>query len=67
MADTVRMVLELEQGSDPVVGHLQRDGGPSLHFDGYVQLIGLLETINLRSAEAPEPTTERGAPDAPTR
>jgi hypothetical protein len=45
MTHTLRIVLELEPDADPVHGRLFSDGSKPRPFDGYVQLIGLIEAL----------------------
>jgi hypothetical protein len=50
VSDSLRILLELEPDTDPVRGRLHCDGSQPRRFDGYVQLIGLLESLAPRDA-----------------
>jgi hypothetical protein len=58
MSDSVRIVLELEPQADPISGRLYSDGSPPRRFDGYVQLIGLIQSFEQTRAPQREPSDQ---------
>lgn len=59
MNEVTRVVLELEPDTNPISGRMLLDGFGSRRFDGYVQLIGLLEAIHPHDPDEPDPAAER--------
>jgi hypothetical protein len=46
MTGTLRVILELEADVLPIQGRVGPEGGSSRRFDGYVELIGMLEALH---------------------
>jgi hypothetical protein len=59
MCDVLRIMLELEPGAEPVRGTVCAEGADARRFDGYVQLIGLLEELQPRAATGHEREIDR--------
>ena len=55
-ADELR--LTIERGSDPIAGYIGLVEGPELRFEGYVQLVVVLERV--RSAPPADESDEGG-------
>jgi hypothetical protein len=62
MTGTLRVILELEPDALPIQGRVGLEGGVSRRFDGYVELIGVLETFH---GGRPSPLVGPGEPAEP--
>jgi hypothetical protein len=51
MTGALKVTLELEIGADPICGEVYANGFPRRKFNGYVQLIGVLEALHPQWAD----------------
>jgi hypothetical protein len=61
-AESQTLTLELLIGTDPISGVVSVDGAAPRRFDGYVQLIGAIETLHRAPPERPDTSTEAARP-----
>jgi len=58
--ETTRLVIEIEQGSEPPAGRIQRAGAERERFAGYLELITALEAVRREPRREIERVDEKG-------